>query len=225
MQAIAGRFGISEATVGAIAAGCDAVLMCGAEIGSPGGGARGGHSRGRGRHPPGKARGRRARAAPAGEGAVSRAAPPAPLTGAALRQILGRDEHQAVADADGEVRLTHAPAARADVRRPRRRSWRPPARSRATSSTRGLAELRSLGFDPVYEPSVFARTGYVAGPAADRAAALQRAWADPSIAALIAVRGGYGSVAAVAAARPRPSSTDRRRRSSATATTRRCCPG
>jgi muramoyltetrapeptide carboxypeptidase len=59
---------------------------------------------------------------------------------------------------------------------------------------RGLAELRSLGFEPVYEPSVFARTGYVAGPAADRAAALQRAWADPSIAALIAVRGGYGSV-------------------------------
>ena len=31
MKAISGRFGIAEATVGAIAAGCDAVLMCGAD--------------------------------------------------------------------------------------------------------------------------------------------------------------------------------------------------
>jgi muramoyltetrapeptide carboxypeptidase len=41
---------------------------------------------------------------------------------------------------------------------------------------------------------VFARAGYLSGPAELRAAAFARAWADPSIAALIAVRGGYGSV-------------------------------
>lgn len=58
----------------------------------------------------------------------------------------------------------------------------------------GLAELRSLGFEPVYDDSVFARSGYVAGTARARAAAFQGAWADPSIAAIVAVRGGYGSV-------------------------------
>ena len=31
MKAISGRYGIAEATVSAIAAGCDAVLMCGAD--------------------------------------------------------------------------------------------------------------------------------------------------------------------------------------------------
>lgn len=58
----------------------------------------------------------------------------------------------------------------------------------------GLAEIRALGFDPVYEDSVFARQGYVAGRADVRAAAFRQAWSDPSIAALVAARGGYGSV-------------------------------
>lgn len=58
---------------------------------------------------------------------------------------------------------------------------------------RGVAELRSLGFDPVYDDSVFAKRGYVSGAADARARAFRDAWADPSIAALIGVRGGYGS--------------------------------
>ena len=58
----------------------------------------------------------------------------------------------------------------------------------------GVSELRSLGFDPVYDDSVFERRAYAAGSAATRAAAFARAWRDPDIAALIAVRGGYGSV-------------------------------
>lgn len=58
---------------------------------------------------------------------------------------------------------------------------------------KGVAELRALGFDPVYDESVFAKQGYVSGPPELRARALRAAWADPSIAALIAVRGGYGS--------------------------------
>lgn len=58
----------------------------------------------------------------------------------------------------------------------------------------GLEEIRALGFEPAFEEGVFDRTSYVAGPAASRAAAFRRAWNDPSIAALIAVRGGYGSV-------------------------------
>jgi muramoyltetrapeptide carboxypeptidase len=58
----------------------------------------------------------------------------------------------------------------------------------------GIAELRALGFDPTYEESVFERRAYLAGPADVRASAWLRAWTDPSIAALIAVRGGFGSV-------------------------------
>ncbi|HEV3485154.1 MAG TPA: LD-carboxypeptidase, partial [Vicinamibacterales bacterium] len=58
----------------------------------------------------------------------------------------------------------------------------------------GVAELRSLGFDPVYDESVFARDDYIAGPPALRAEAWMRAWTDPSIAGIVAARGGYGSV-------------------------------
>jgi muramoyltetrapeptide carboxypeptidase len=58
----------------------------------------------------------------------------------------------------------------------------------------GLAELRRLGYDPVYDDTVFARDAYVAGEPSLRAAAFRRAWTDDGIAALIAVRGGYGSV-------------------------------
>lgn len=58
----------------------------------------------------------------------------------------------------------------------------------------GVAELRSLGFEPVWDESVFERNAYLAGPAAVRAAAWQKAWLDPSSAAVFAVRGGYGSV-------------------------------
>jgi muramoyltetrapeptide carboxypeptidase len=59
----------------------------------------------------------------------------------------------------------------------------------------GIEELRSLGFVPVYdERSLFERTAYTAGSAAVRAAALRDAWLDPGIAAVVAARGGYGSV-------------------------------
>ena len=58
----------------------------------------------------------------------------------------------------------------------------------------GIAELRRLGYQPVYDDSVFARVRYTAGDAPLRAAAFHRAWTDDSIAALMAVRGGYGSV-------------------------------
>ena len=60
---------------------------------------------------------------------------------------------------------------------------------------RGVEELRRLGYEPTHDEDVFAREGtYLSGPADVRAAAFSRAWSDPSVAALIAVRGGYGSV-------------------------------
>jgi muramoyltetrapeptide carboxypeptidase len=59
----------------------------------------------------------------------------------------------------------------------------------------GLVELRALAFEPVFDDAVFDRhAGYLAGTAEVRAAAFRAAWQDPSIAALLAVRGGYGSV-------------------------------
>jgi muramoyltetrapeptide carboxypeptidase len=57
----------------------------------------------------------------------------------------------------------------------------------------GAAELARLGFEAVYDDSLFAKDRFVAGSAEIRAKAINDAWADPSIAALIAVRGGYGS--------------------------------
>ncbi len=58
----------------------------------------------------------------------------------------------------------------------------------------GCEELRALGFEPVYDESIFERTAYTAGPPAVRAEALRRAWQDPGIGAIVAARGGYGSV-------------------------------
>jgi muramoyltetrapeptide carboxypeptidase len=58
----------------------------------------------------------------------------------------------------------------------------------------GVGELRTLGFEPVYGEDVFARDGYLAGSAELRARAWYRAWNDPDVAGIIAVRGGYGSV-------------------------------
>jgi muramoyltetrapeptide carboxypeptidase len=58
---------------------------------------------------------------------------------------------------------------------------------------RGIEEIRRIGFEPVFDESVFARQGYVAGPPAVRAAAIRAAWQDRSIAGIIGVRGGYGT--------------------------------
>jgi len=57
----------------------------------------------------------------------------------------------------------------------------------------GVKELASLGYEAVYDDRVFAQKRFVAGEPAVRATALHDAWRDPSIAAVIAVRGGYGS--------------------------------
>ena len=57
----------------------------------------------------------------------------------------------------------------------------------------GVAELAALGFNPEWHHDLFARQRYVAGPAATRAADFLRAWQDPRVSAVFAVRGGYGS--------------------------------
>ncbi len=60
---------------------------------------------------------------------------------------------------------------------------------------RGLAELQRLGFESVFEQSVFAQhRGYLSGDGNLRAQAFLDAWRDPTVGAIVAVRGGYGSV-------------------------------
>jgi muramoyltetrapeptide carboxypeptidase len=59
---------------------------------------------------------------------------------------------------------------------------------------KGIEEIRRLGYEPVYYETVFDRSLFTSGPAELRAASFVRAWSDPNVAALIAVRGGYGSV-------------------------------
>jgi muramoyltetrapeptide carboxypeptidase len=58
----------------------------------------------------------------------------------------------------------------------------------------GIGELRRLGFNPVYDDSVFAREPMVSGSPELRARAFLAALRDPDVRAIIAVRGGYGSV-------------------------------
>jgi muramoyltetrapeptide carboxypeptidase len=58
----------------------------------------------------------------------------------------------------------------------------------------GVVELQRLGFEPVFDPDVFARLGYLSGEDRLRARVFLDAWTDPTISAVIAVRGGYGSV-------------------------------
>lgn len=57
----------------------------------------------------------------------------------------------------------------------------------------GVRELTRLGFEATYDERVFERTRFVAGAAHTRATLIENAWRDPSIRAIIAIRGGYGS--------------------------------
>jgi beta-N-acetylhexosaminidase len=99
MKAISGRYGIPEATVAAIAAGCDAVLMCGtsqetqmraleAVI----------HAVEDGSLPLRRVEDALARHRRVKERFLGPRRP-GPLSGKALQAVLGRDEHQAVAEA------------------------------------------------------------------------------------------------------------------------------
>ena len=89
----------------------------------------------------------------------------------------------------------------------------------------GLAEIRRLGFVPVYDETVFAtEAGYLSGSPDLRAGAFRRHWNDPDVAALIAARGGYGS-ATFCRSSIATRSHVRRNCSSPTAITPRSCRG
>lgn len=56
-----------------------------------------------------------------------------------------------------------------------------------------VSAVSKLGFNPVLFDSAFASRGYLAGPDALRAADVNRAFSDPSIDGILALRGGYGA--------------------------------
>jgi muramoyltetrapeptide carboxypeptidase len=57
----------------------------------------------------------------------------------------------------------------------------------------GCNRLRQMGYEPVYSPDIFDRDIYFAGSAERRAREFLEVWRRDDIAALICVRGGYGS--------------------------------
>ncbi|HKD80767.1 MAG TPA: LD-carboxypeptidase [Candidatus Angelobacter sp.] len=57
----------------------------------------------------------------------------------------------------------------------------------------GCERLRQMGYEPVYSPDIFQRDLYFAGSAARRIREFSEFWRRDDIAALICVRGGYGS--------------------------------
>jgi muramoyltetrapeptide carboxypeptidase len=60
--------------------------------------------------------------------------------------------------------------------------------------TRGIEALRALGYDAVAAEHLYGRhPPYFSGTPQDRLADLHRAFADPSVAAIVCARGGYGS--------------------------------
>jgi muramoyltetrapeptide carboxypeptidase len=57
----------------------------------------------------------------------------------------------------------------------------------------GCNRLRQMGYEPVYSPTIFERDLYFAGSVARRREEFEDFLRNPEIAALICVRGGYGS--------------------------------
>ena len=107
--------------------------------------------------------------------------------------MLGRDEHRAIADEMARFAVMLKP--RALEPGDRLAVVAPASPFERERVRRGVAEIRRLGFEPVYDESVFAQArGIVAGPPEVRARGdSMRPGAIPSIAGLIGVRGGYGS--------------------------------
>lgn len=57
----------------------------------------------------------------------------------------------------------------------------------------GVQRLREMGYEPVYSEDIFSRDLYFAGTAERRTQEFNQLWQREDVAALICVRGGYGS--------------------------------
>ncbi len=85
----------------------------------------------------------------------------------------------------------------------------PSSRAKARNLARGVAILRGFGYRVKLHCSPALRDGYLAGPDAVRARLFNRAFADPTVDAVLCERGGYGALRMLegvdfAAIRPHP---------------------
>ncbi len=70
----------------------------------------------------------------------------------------------------------------------------PASQVREAYLLRGIAELERLGFRPTFRPDILARGRYTAGDDRRRTDELIEAFTDPTVKAVWAARGGYGSM-------------------------------
>ena len=59
---------------------------------------------------------------------------------------------------------------------------------------KGKAVLESMGFQTIFDDSIFQKNGFLAGTDFQRADQVNHLFADPSVQAIICARGGYGSM-------------------------------
>lgn len=59
---------------------------------------------------------------------------------------------------------------------------------------KGLKLISEMGFRPHHLPDIFRRNGYLAGSDQERLAELHELWGNPEVKAIVAARGGYGSL-------------------------------
>ena len=114
---------------------------------------------------------------------------------ARIRQVLGCDAHLRIVDEMARYQRMGRAQPRALKRGDRIAIVAPASPFNRDEFTRGVAEIERLGFVPTFEDSVFEKdSSYLAGSPEVRASAFMKHWSDPSVSALLAVRGGYGSV-------------------------------
>ena len=219
---------VPDAAVQAIAAGCDGVLSAAASIEAQAAALEAlVHAVEDGRIPLTRVEDALTRQRRAKERSSPRRGGPASRDGSTtLRHVVGlRRRIGAIADEMAPFRCDCDQAARPAARRPHRarRAGQPVRRATSSTRRRGAA---ALGFEPVFDDVRLRARGCSRRVGRrSRGGVHARLVAIPSIAALIAVRGGYGSVQLLPLLDAGEPQRRARSCSSATATTRRSCRG
>ena len=196
MKAIAATYSVPDAAVQAIAAGCDGLLICSGDVEVQAVALEAlVHAVEDGRIPFKRLEDALKRAARAPRSASSAQPVSAgPSAGRPLRQVLGCDAHRRVADEMARVRVMHQAARRSGPA-----TGLPSSRRPARAHARGARARRGRAAAPRLRAG--ARRGRLRARDCSRRARRQRAPPTscapgpiPSVAALVALRGGYGSV-------------------------------
>ena len=172
MKAIAAEYAVPEAAVLAIEAGCDGMLICSGDHDTQAAALEALVHAVEDRAAAARPRRGRAEAPAAREGAISRRRRSRPRPARRTRAARGARPRRASRDRrrDGALPVMRKPRALAPG--DRLAIVAPASPFTREEFDRGIEEIRRLGFEPVYDDSVFARQRYVAGSPAVRAAAI-----------------------------------------------------